>query len=424
MQRNQFSDLSPRRRSIRDIPLPNKPVEKTENEKFSMERERIEIKNTESGNGDSGGKKWWVGILVVVFGGFWGASIFLHAATVNIIPEQAEYKGTLDIYAHTNASPTELQYDSLQFIESISKKVLATGEESVSVKASGKVIIYNNYSTLPQKLIANTRLEATGGKIYRIKEAVIVPGLKTVDGKKIPGSVEATVYADTGGEAHNATKTDFTIPGFKGSAQYEGFYARSTTDLTGGFVGKQKIVDPKLLASTTDSLKAEIAAKISQSTLNKIPSDFIYISGANTIDFTVKPIGSDGDQAVITVEGNVRVFVFKKEDIDEAVRKSIGSIVAKKVMIHDYSRLVIKNIVENADKKSLIATVSGEAIAYAVIEKDGLVRELAGVKKSLVSTIMSTHPEIVESQIYIRPPWMMSLPDNPERIHIIEKIDE
>ena len=61
--------------------------------------------------------------------------------------------------------------------------VEATAEKEVSQKASGKIIIYNNYSTVSQRLINNTRFEANSGKIYRINSSIVVPGYKKVDGK-------------------------------------------------------------------------------------------------------------------------------------------------------------------------------------------------------------------------------------------------
>ncbi|MEN9647438.1 MAG: hypothetical protein RLY57_242, partial [Candidatus Parcubacteria bacterium] len=123
-------------------------------------------------------------------------------------------------------------------------------------------------------------------------------------------------------------------------------------------------------------------------------------------------------------EAQVRAFVFNKEGLNEALHRSIQGVVADKVLAHDYSKLSVGKLIESADKKSLQGVLSGDATLFAVIEKDVLTKELAGIKKSLIGTVMNTHPEIVESKIYVRPPWMMSLPDNPERIHIIEQIDE
>jgi hypothetical protein len=425
MPRNKFSDMTPRKRSIRDIPLHNKPKEtKIESEGS----ERIEILDghfSRIKNETPGGSKKIVFVVIFLLAGLvWGASIIFHAATVNITPEKAVYTGIIDIQASTEASPGELQYDSLVFSESSSKKVPGTSEEDVSVKASGKVIVYNKYSTTPQKLITNTRFESTDGKIYRIADAVSIPGFTTKNGEKVPGSAEITIHADVAGADSNNAKTDFKIPGFKGTPQYEGFYARSLTDITGGLIGKQKRVDPKLLSDTTEELKKEIISRISESIATKIPADFISLTGAQNIEFVVKSIISDRDMAVVTVEANIRAFVFKKEGLNEALKRSVAGIKSEHMIVHDYSKLSITKYNESSDKKTLNAVLSGDATMYALIDKEALATEMVGIKKSLINTIINQHEEIVGFQVYMRPPWMISLPANPESIHIIEQIDE
>jgi hypothetical protein len=417
MARNQFSDITPKKRSIRDIPLPAGKHFSNQIPADAYFADLGTVKYEEK----KGKKKFIIIIILALV--FWGGSVVLHAATVRVSPDKTEFSGTLHIEAKADAAPTEIQYDSLQFVESASKKVVATSEETVSLKASGKMMIYNNYSNVGQELIAKTRFETKDGKIYRIDKAVTVPGYKIVEGKKVPGSIETTVYADVAGESYNGSKTDFTIPGFKGTAKYEGFYGRSTTDIIGGFVGKQKKVDSALLASTTVALKAQIDSKVMQSIASKIPTDFVFIKGGSTIEYTLKPVTPEGDGGLITIESTVRAFVFKKSQINDAVLNASGDSKIASIDIGDYSGLNISNIKVDALKKSLTADLSGNATGLAEIDRDTLAKELAGIKKSEIVTVMNKHPEITESQIYIRLPWMMSLPKNPERIHITEEID-
>ena len=82
--------------------------------------------------------------------------------------------------------------------------------KEIERRASGKIIVFNNYSTNSQRLIARTRFETLEGKIYRIRDAVVVPGISDKDGRKTPGSIEVTVFADEPGEEYNIGYTDFT----------------------------------------------------------------------------------------------------------------------------------------------------------------------------------------------------------------------
>ena len=45
--------------------------------------------------------------------------------------------------------------------------------------------------------------------------------------------------------------SDFSIVAYKGTPRYTTMYARIAGDITGGFVGKKKTVNPGTLASTT-----------------------------------------------------------------------------------------------------------------------------------------------------------------------------
>ena len=99
--------------------------------------------------------------------------------------------------------------------------------------------------------------------IYRIPESINVPGKTVKDGVETPGTIEVEVFADEAGEKYNIGKVDFTVPGFKNDpARYKGFYARSVTAMTGGFVGKMKTVLPEEKRSTLAQLDADIKTEL------------------------------------------------------------------------------------------------------------------------------------------------------------------
>ena len=51
-----------------------------------------------------------------------------------------------------------------------------SGEPKAKLKSSGKIIVYNNFSSEPQRLIIRTRFESPEGLVYRIPESIVVPG--------------------------------------------------------------------------------------------------------------------------------------------------------------------------------------------------------------------------------------------------------
>ena len=153
---------------------------------------------------------------------------YFAIATIDVIPVQKSTVLGEDFYATKSETNQGLVFQFMSLEEIKSKEVPATFEQKLQRKANGKVVIYNAYSATPQRLIKNTRLESADRKIFRINDSVVVPGVTTVKGEVVPGSVEVTVFADAPGKEYNIGTTNFTIPGFKGDPRYTKFSAAIT----------------------------------------------------------------------------------------------------------------------------------------------------------------------------------------------------
>ncbi len=176
-------------------------------------------------------------LLLVVFAGVY---IFLPRVQIELTPvvsvETVEAEVTADgAQSDVNTVTASIPLD---FREEKAEKTFtfeATGTStSENFKARGTVVIYNNYGPQPQPLVATTRLLTPDGKLFRLVKRVTVPGMKTVDGKTVPGEVRAEVIADKPGEEYNIGPSEFTIPGFKGSPKYGKFTAKSDAPMVGG----------------------------------------------------------------------------------------------------------------------------------------------------------------------------------------------
>jgi hypothetical protein len=93
--------------------------------------------------------------------------------------------------------------------------------------ASALMIVYNEYSTTPQRLIKNTRFESSSGLVFRIAETVEIPGYTVSDTSMVPGTVSVRVYADEPDPIYLIGPGDFTIPGFEGLPQEGKLYGRT-----------------------------------------------------------------------------------------------------------------------------------------------------------------------------------------------------
>src|SRR3989344_6700422 len=180
-------------RSIRDIPIPESrrniprysppftprspepPV--TPNIDGSINTENLEIK----GLSRFPRKRLWIasGVALVVL--IFAILSIWNGATLAYVPKSASLSFNNDIYTARKSGEGELLYSVVKLSKEKGVDVPASGEEQVSRKASGTIVVYNNVSTEAQRLIATTRFETTAGLVYRVAKDIVIPGKKTVD---------------------------------------------------------------------------------------------------------------------------------------------------------------------------------------------------------------------------------------------------
>lgn len=113
----------------------------------------------------------------------------------------------------------------------------ATGEENKGNKAEGQITILN-YTKSIQGLLANTRFEAAGGLVFRLKNEVLVPPSRGSS----PGTVTVGAIADAGGTKYNiGTPNRLTIPGL-GPAGVDVVYGEVKSNFAGGTDDIVKVV--------------------------------------------------------------------------------------------------------------------------------------------------------------------------------------
>ncbi|MCD6422247.1 hypothetical protein J7L13_02790, partial [bacterium] len=194
---------SPVRKKVLDLPSASrtvspKPSPAKKKEKPRPLKERLWVKNL---------KKWVFSSQVlgamVLFGvllGLWWyfprAEVVLYLKT-----ETKEFRPTVRL---GEGEGVDLRAQIFQKEVRKSAKGQATGEKEVGAKARGKITIYNYWDSTPQVLIAHTRFQSVStGKIFRIPEAVTVPGTRVQQGQVVPGTVEVEVVADEVGAEYN-----------------------------------------------------------------------------------------------------------------------------------------------------------------------------------------------------------------------------
>lgn len=343
------------------------------------------------------------------------------SATVLLNPKNQDLQVSLDFTASKDPIATStVRYEVLKLTKSDSVAVEATGEEFVEEKASGKIIIYNNFSTEPQRLIIRTRFESPQGLIYRIPESIVVPG-KTAQG---PGSIEVTVFADEAGEKYNIEKTDFTVPGFKSDAErYSGFYARSSSAMNGGFSGKRKTVAAADKSAALSTLDAGLTEAVSKEFDSKVPEGLVLLKDSIVFDYRETAQKEESSKVTLGREVDAYAILLNKEDLSEMISTKYleGNPEWQNMpsLINDFSGLRISkkpNAVPNNGNIDL--GVEGEATIFAQVDVDAVVAGLAGIEKKNINSLIESMPNVSSMKVTLRPVWKQSFPENPSKIEV------
>lgn len=365
-----------------------------------------------------------IGIVLIIAAGLMH-TVFARA-TVTVTPKVE--KVLLDNQFSAEKAPEDgaLAFSVMKVEVDDSIEIPATGTKEVSSKASGKIIIYNDYSAKTQRLIKNTRFQSPTGKIYRITTSVDVPGQKTSGGKTTPGSIEVVVYADEAGEAFNTPPTDFTIPGFSGDPRHAKIYGRSTGAITGGASGKVKTVSDADLKKAKEDMRVSLETKLRTKARTDVAPQHVAFDGSTIIALDEPVLGdiaeSESQVAVLHQKGALYAVLFDRDQLAQSIAQvAIAKDIKEKVRAEGLDALTIAippmkgEDLFNAN--TLAFTLSGGANIEFVVDLDSLRRDLTGTNLDQFNTIISAYGAIKKAEVSMRPFWKRVFPTDADNIY-------
>ncbi len=373
-------------------------------------------------------KKWlYISIIFLILAGAFGISSFFKSAIVKVTPKQ-ESLSLLDSFrAQKEATGTGLGFQVVTVSKSVEKVVAATGEEKVDKKAQGRVIIYNE-TTQAQKLVATTRFETPEGLIFRIVSAVTVPAKTLKDGKNVAGSIEALVEADKTGSSYNVGLKDFTIPGFKGDPKYKQVYARSKTEMTGGFSGMQKIVSKDVLDKSEAELETALKEALSKDITTQIPANFVlYVSSISYKLSPAEQTEGTNDSANLKKIGTASAIIFDKTSLTRIILAKLApQVTTDTVIISNIESLEFSynGVFDPNSDSSLNFSLKGSPNIVWIFDENKLKTELLGLSRTKAKVVLSTYDTIKEAWVETHPFWNQGIPKDPEKVTLINTLNQ
>jgi hypothetical protein len=372
-----------------------------------------------------------ISILAVAF----GVSTFFRGAEIKVSPKKENAAINESFSAKKDATGSTLGFQFVSITKDVEKSLSAstpTTEQKVDKKATGKIIIYNNFSDKPQKLVATTRFETAEGLVYRLPDAVTVPGNTVKDGKTVAGSLEVTVEADKPGAIYNIGLKDFTLPGLKGDPKYSSVYARSKTEMTGGFSGMQKTVSKDMLSQSDTELEGLLKNSLSNDVTTQIPSDYVLYKESlsykfePTNDVSLASGSASSTGVVLKKRGTATGIIFEKGALTRAILSKISP-------NRDNSQIKITNLDTLSFAYSTSSSAVGSVINFSLngnanlvwtFDENKLKTDLLGLSKNSAKSVLASYNGIDEAWVLTKPFWNQKIPNDPSKVTLINTLTQ
>ncbi len=371
----------------------------------------------------------WVAIPAIILAGVFVILNFFGGATVSVIAKHdiIPIPDTQTFEAVKNSTDASLGYSVMKVTLDDSREVSATGVKTVTAKASGSIIVYNEQS-VAQRLIRNTRFQSIAGKIYRINDSITVPKATTPKGGKLtPGTIKVIIYADEAGPDFNNDPTDFSVPGLKETPQAKKVYGRSVGAVTGGASGTTKSVSDQDLKQASDDLRVSLETKLRTKARGDLaPSQIAYDQGI-VVDLGDPALSADkassNDKAVVTENGSLYMIVFDRDALIKTLAKTlVPTYSGENIQIKNVDALTLAMPEISGDalwkNTTLNFTLKGAPELSWVVDEEAIKKDLLGIPKSEFNRAMAKYTTILRAKASLRPFWKSTFPDNEKKITV------
>ncbi len=318
-----------------------------------------------------------------------------------------------------------LPIEVLTVEKNLEKRFLATAREKLSLKAKGKLVVYNSYSSAPQILVATTRFLSPEGKIFRLDKQITIPGARVVNNKIEPSSIVVEVTADQPGADYNIDTGNqiWRIPGFEKTPKYEGFYAVALEPMKGGFVGERSYPSKDDLEKAQEDFKNALK-EILKSQAFILEKELRFFE--NDKSFRIKDLKINTE-----VDEQNRFSIFGVGQLNKiAIKESL----LKGYLIDKYQRFLeekfgygfsLKEIFLdylideiNFEEGKIIFKVKGKIVFQPDFDKEIFKKDIKGLREKELRGKINDLKGLERAKIELWPFWVYWVPFKESRISI------
>jgi hypothetical protein len=285
--------------------------------KSPVERERIHRTPQLTNKNNNFNKKiLFLFVLSVFIGVFYLLSTVFLRVNITIVSKSESFDLKDFKLSAGNLKISDIPFELMILSDKEYKDVVLTNSKEVSEKAKGKIVLYNEYSTKPQNIIAGSFVSDEKGKTYKTDKTVSIPGYTIDDLKKInPGQIDVDVTAFLPGETYNGNPEFFTVNAFKNTDKYKKIYGKAKSQIEGGMVGLVYLMseEEKMnIENKTISIKEKLLRNLSA----QVPDGYVLYPDATNFYYKI-PEGSFSKtpESKIEIDVTLSAFLLKQNDL-------------------------------------------------------------------------------------------------------------
>lgn len=364
--------------------------------------------------------------VLLMAGGVYGAIRFLPKADIKITTKKTDWNYNDSLTAdknisQVNAGQKQIPAEIFSSQKNFTFSAAATGKKKVQQKASGKITVYNAYSSDTQTLVASTRFMTPDGKIFRLDKNLVVPGAKIIGGKIVPSSIETTVTADQPGPNYNIGPVNrFNIPGFQGSSKYQGFYASSDEAMKGGFIGEVAYPTDADIKSAKENASQQLQDSIEASLALQMPQDFKVINGSKQFNILKQEVNlsvDEKDNFSVYTEAQSVIIAFRESDMEKAMVTLAQADFGNNFEIKSYS---VQYGAGRPDFKQgkISSAVDFKGVFDQPVDVTSLKQQALNKTEGELKMLIFSLPGIEKAVVSFWPFWVKQVPNNLNRVSV------
>ncbi|TSC68756.1 MAG: Uncharacterized protein G01um101466_322 [Parcubacteria group bacterium Gr01-1014_66] len=378
-----------------------------------------------------GKERWWgIGfgflcmgvILILVSTVFARVSVELTPRRDSFSFENERFVFEVDI-AEVRSDLRRIPAEVLVFRADYKEEFSAGGRGNVKVPSSGRAMVYNRYSTVPQALVARTRFVTSEGIVFRSQKPLVIPAAKNENGKLVPQGLEVELIADGVGIQGNISgPVELRIPGFAGTPKYEGFYALAEHGFSGGVIGESAIVRQEDIKIAETEVTKKVFALLRERMGKSIPEGFESREGMRSIEIvslSSPAVGKAAERFFTEADAEGKLFIFRKNDVITLLREGLWRDERAHVIPREETLTLSYQIDEiDFEKGKMSVRTSGELQMERKISSDAIRELIGGVHTNKIHSVLEGEEDIASFHIMVFPPWLIRVPENPRKLII------